>query len=120
MSESDAVAAVTREYFRSWFEGDADAMRAVLHPALSKRCAQEPGGPGLALEEDTASSMVESAGRGPRPQYEQWLAVIVLDVSGDIATVLVRSQPFVEYLHLGRFDGRWLVVNTLYVPTDRS
>jgi Putative lumazine-binding len=41
--------------------------------------------------------------------------VIVLDAFRDIATVKVRSAPFVEYLHLARFDNRWLIVNALYV-----
>jgi|SRR5690348_9570957 len=111
----DAITAVATEYFRSWFDGDAERMRSCLHPALSKRAPLEPGGPSLALDEDTSSSMVEHTGRGPRRQYEQWLDVTVLDSYEDIATVLVRSQPFVEYLHLARFDGRWLIVNALYV-----
>lgn len=110
-----AVAAVATEYFQSWFAGDGERMRAVLHPALSKRTPEHPGGPGLTLDEDTAESMVSDTARGPRTQYEPWQDVHVVDVAGDIATVVVRSQPFDEYLHLGRFDGRWLIINALYV-----
>lgn len=36
----------------------------------------------------------------------------------DIATVMVRSEPFVEYLHLARFADRWLIVNALYPVID--
>jgi hypothetical protein len=32
--------------------------------------------------------------------------------------VVVRSQPFDEYPHLGRFDGPWLIINALYVRHD--
>ena len=39
----------------------------------------------------------------------------MLDVFRDIATVMVRSEPFVEYLHLARFGKRWLIVNALYL-----
>jgi Putative lumazine-binding len=113
-----AVAAVATEYFQSWFAGDGERMRAVLHPALSKRTPQHPGGPGLTLDEDTAESMVSDTAQGPRTQYEAWQDVHVVDVAGDIATVIVRSQPFDEYLHLGRFDGRWLIINALYVRHD--
>lgn len=28
---------------------------------------------------------------------------------------MVRSEPFVEYLHLARFGDRWLIVNALYL-----
>jgi Putative lumazine-binding len=117
-SDAAAVAAVATEYFQSWFAGDGERMRAVLHPALSKRTPVHPGGPELTLVEDTAESMVSDTARGPRTQYEPWQDVHVIDVAGDIATVLVRSQPFDEYLHLGRFDGRWLIINALYVRHD--
>ena len=59
--------------------------------------------------------MVSDTARGPRTQYEPWQDVHVVDVAGDIATVVVRSQPFDEYLHLGRFDGRWRSSTPLYV-----
>lgn len=39
----------------------------------------------------------------------------VLNVFRDIATVMVRSEPFVEYLHLARFGDNWLIVNALYL-----
>lgn len=39
----------------------------------------------------------------------------VLNVFRDIATVMVRSEPFVEYLHLARFEDNWLIVNALYL-----
>ena len=73
---------------------------------------------GLTLDEDTAESMVSDTARGPRTQYEPWQDVHVVDVAGDIAAVVVRSQPFDEYLHLGRFDRRWLIINALYVRHD--
>jgi hypothetical protein len=58
------------------------------------------------------STLLNRLGGGSR--FEPWQEVIVLDVFGAIATVMVRSRPFVEYLHLARFDGRWLIVNALY------
>jgi hypothetical protein len=112
-----AITAVVTDYFQSWFLGEPERMRSALHPELRKRTPAQPGGSDLTLEEDTQASMVASAGRGPRPQYEHWQDVEVLDVSSDIATARVLSQPFVEYVHLARFDGRWLIVNTLYADT---
>ena len=39
--------------------------------------------------------------------------VTVVDVFHDVASVVVRSQPFVEYLHLARFGDQGLIVNPL-------
>jgi len=45
----------------------------------------------------------------------------VCDLSEHIASVVVRSVPFTEYLHLAKFGDRWLIVNALYrVPGDPS
>jgi len=49
----------------------------------------------------------------------------VVDVGG--ASPLARDLPLLiafavlaayTYLHLGRFDGRWLIINALYVRHD--
>lgn len=111
-----AVVEVATQYFESWFDGDPDRMREVLHPALAKRTAIEPGASALALDEDTAEGMVAYVGRGPRTDVERAQEVTVLDISKDMAAVKVVSVPFIEYLHLARFGDRWLIVNALYEP----
>jgi hypothetical protein len=51
--------------------------------------------------------------RGPK-EYSRDAEVRVLDVYDHIATVAVLSEPFMDYLHLARFGGRWLIVNVLW------
>ena len=51
--------------------------------------------------------------RRERANWRDGIQVRVLDVFRDIA-LMVRSEPFVEYLHLARFGDRWLIVNALY------
>jgi hypothetical protein len=52
-------------------------------------------------------------GRGPI-HISRDCDVRVLDVFRNIATVLVLSKPFMDYLHIARFGERWLIVNVLY------
>jgi putative lumazine-binding protein len=58
--------------------------------------------------------MVASAGRGPRDHIGRDLAISILDLADNVASVKVLSEPFVDYLHLARLDGRWSIVNVLY------
>jgi|SRR3954464_10329995 ketosteroid isomerase-like protein len=109
-----AVAEVATEYFQAWFAGDADRMRAVLHPHLAKRCHRSPGSDSLVLHEDPAETLIEDTTNGEGTNFEPSQEVTVCDVSDDIASVVVRSEPFVEYLHIARFGERWLIVNALY------
>lgn len=110
----DAVAAVATEYFQSWFAGDGERMRACLHPALAKRTPERPGSESLELHEDPTETLVADTASGEGTGFKPSQEVRVLDVFRDIATVMVRSEPFVEYLHLARFGHRWLIVNALY------
>jgi hypothetical protein len=110
----DAVAAVATEYFQSWFAGDGERMRACLHPALAKRTPERPGAESLDLHEDPTDVLVADTASGEGTEFEPVQEVTVLNVFRDIATVMVTSAPFVEYLHLARFGKRWLIVNALY------
>jgi hypothetical protein len=113
-ADVEAITAVATEYFQSWFAGDGDRIRACLHPELAKRTPREPGAALLALHYDPAESLVADTANGRGRAFDPAQEVTVLDVFRDIATVKVRSEPFVEYLHLARFGDRWLIVNALY------
>jgi hypothetical protein len=116
----DAVAAVATEYFQSWFAGDGERIRACLHPALAKRTPRQPGSPLLALHDDPVENLVADTASGEGTGFDPRQEVTVLNVFRDIATVMVRSEPFVEYIHLARFGDRWLIVNALYYVLDGS
>ena len=109
-----AVTAVATEYFQAWFAGDGERMRAVLHPHRAKRCHRAPGTDSMVLHEDPAETLIEDTASGEGTSFEPSQDVTVCAISGDIASVIVRSAPFDEYLHLARFGDRWLIVNALY------
>ncbi|HEU4673740.1 MAG TPA: nuclear transport factor 2 family protein [Candidatus Limnocylindrales bacterium] len=110
-----AVAAVATDYIEAWLDGDADRMARALHPALAKRSVATDGrDAGRGIDSLTASEMVEAtlAGRGRRHARE--FTVEILDAYRDVASVVVRSVPYVDYLHVARVDGRWQIVNVLW------
>jgi hypothetical protein len=69
----------------------------------------------LTLHEDPTEQLVRDTASGEGSAFDPSQEVVVLDVFRDIATVMVRSAPFVECLHPARFDRGWLIVNALYV-----
>jgi hypothetical protein len=112
MRDEDAIKSAVLDYFEGWFEGDAARMERALHPRLAKRSL----GNG-ALDEDTAEQMIEAtaAGRGKaRDQGERRIEIDVVEVYGKIATVVVHSHVYREYLHLARSGERWQIVNALW------
>ena len=112
MTDAEAIERTVRDYFEGWFDGDAARMERALHPGLAKRALREDG-----LDEDTAATMIRATadGRGTRDDPdERRVEVDVVEVYGTIATVVVHSPIYREYLHLGRTDEGWKIVNALW------
>ena len=43
----------------------------------------------------------------------------VLDVTAETAAVRLETPWFVDHFHMGRFDGRWVIVNALWHSKPR-
>jgi hypothetical protein len=113
-SESSVVTAIEEtvlDYFEGWYDADPERMARSLHPMLAKRTLS-----GGAVKSTTRERMVEltEAGEGRADGLERGLEVSVVDLHADIASVVVRSSVYREYLHLVRADGRWTIVNALW------
>jgi hypothetical protein len=115
-AERDAIVRAALDYFEGWFEGDADRMRRALHPDLAKRSPDDAPAPGE-LEKLTAQQMIQWTAEGvgkTRDLPDRRLEVAVDHVHREIATVTVRSNVYVEYLHLVRTPEGWKIVNALW------
>ena len=114
-TDEEAIRNVARAYLESWLDGDGERMLGALHADLAKRgleyaADRTPSG----VHHLTAEYLERSAANGPRPQFARTCEVTVLDVADSIASAKVVSEPFVDYLHLAKLDGRWSIVNVLY------
>ena len=110
--EAEAITAVVHDYFESWFDGDEARMDRALHPSLVKRRA------GDELGITTKERMLEltRAGEGKEDGVDRTLEMQVVDVHDDIATAVVRSAVYHEYVHLVRTREGWKIANALWEP----
>jgi hypothetical protein len=87
-------------------------MERALHPDLAKRSLD-----GDALDHLTAPEMIAATeeGRGKRRDPgKREIDVRVVEVCEEIATVVVHSNVYREYLHLARTREGWKIVNALW------
>jgi hypothetical protein len=111
------IAATAHDYFDGWFDGDVARMERALHRDLVKRSPQQDQASTLAFI--TAEQMIHWTSEGEGVQVasrltDRTIEVDVLDVKDDIASVLVRSEPYHEYLHLVRTRDGWKIANALW------
>ena len=110
------------DYFEGWYDADAVRMERALHPELAKRTVRhdEPGS--TTLSTVTAQRMIEQTGQGAGVDdgKDRTLEIEVLDVYGPVATALVRSAVYHEYVHLVEVGGEWRIANALWTYTQRA
>ena len=115
-----AIEACVRDYFEGWFYGDAARMARALHPELAKRSFGQTADRAPMLRTDSAAVMIQATaggdgrmragGRPPR--------IEIVDAGGGIASIVVRSEHYHEYLHLVETPDGWQIVNALWRWSD--
>lgn len=117
-SDQQLITEAVRDYFEGWFDGDADRMDRALHPGLAKRSLGQSDRDSPDLQTTTKDRMVEltaaGEGKGDAPGGDRRIAIEIIDLYGNIASVVVRSPVYREYLHLLRTDDGWKIVNGLW------
>jgi hypothetical protein len=115
-ADSAAIRAAATDYILGWYEADAPRMERSLSPALAKRIiVRDPATGKDALDNLSAKELVEATGTNERsPAARQRREVTILDIFQNIATVKLVAQDWVDYMHLGKIDGRWQIVNVMW------
>lgn len=117
-SEAVAIKQTALDYIEGWYEGNAERMEKALHPDLAKRIVRtNPQNSRSSLGQMSAMSLVQGtrAGGGKEtPKDKQQKDVTILDVFENAASVKVVASEWIDYLHIAKFNGRWVIVNVLW------
>jgi hypothetical protein len=121
-ADSAAIREAVIDYVDGWWTGDAERMARCLHPSLVKRRIFPHRDTGRSLmQSDTKNDLVEytrAGGGSDRPDEKGEVNVSILALDGDIATVVASSDRYVDYIHLARWNSRWVIVNVLWAFRD--
>jgi hypothetical protein len=110
--QQEEITRAVLDYFEGWYNADLERMDRALHADLVKRSPAEDDGATLTKDDMLAAC---ADGEGVRAA-DRWVEVDISDVCGDIASVVVRSAPYREYLHLVRTGDGWQIANALWLP----
>ncbi|MBA3351288.1 MAG: nuclear transport factor 2 family protein [Blastocatellia bacterium] len=116
-SEREAIRRAALNYAEGWYEGNADKMESSLHPDLAKRIVRTNDKGQSGLNQMSALSLVQGTRTGSgkqTPTAEQQKDVAILDVIGGAATVKLEMRDWVDYMHVGKFNGKWVIVNVFW------
>ena len=119
-SEADlaAIKQTALDYIEGYYEGNAERMERALHPELAKRIVRtDPNSGRSRLDQMSAMTLTQGTrarASSPTPKEKRQNDVTVLDVFENAASVKVVASEWIDYLHVAKFNGRWVIVNVLW------
>lgn len=116
-ADREAIKRTALNYAEGWYEGSAEKMESALSPDLAKRIARTNDRGQSSLGQMSAMTLVQMARGGSgktTPKEEQQKDVTILDITGGAATVKLEMRDWIDYMHIGKMNGKWVIVNVLW------
>ena len=114
---NDEITKTALDYIEGFYTGDAARMERALHPELAKRIVMTDPQGRSRLGQQSAMTLVQNTARGggkDTPADKRRDEVKILDIYESAASVRVRASSWVDYLHVAKSNGRWVIVNVLW------
>ena len=123
-TEREAVRQAALDYVEGVYEVDATRIERSVHPDLTKRGFYiKKGETAYSFSPMTFAELVNLAktynknGRVPKDAPKE---VIILDVLDQTASAKVVAVWGVDYMHLAKYDGKWMIVNILWQSPPKT
>lgn len=106
-------------YIEGWYKGDSERMAKALHPDMVKRIIRtiDSATNCQILSSTTADAMIRNTsigtGRGQKGS-KGLIAYSLLDQIETLAMVKLITEDFIDYLQLGKLNGKWKIINVLW------
>lgn len=117
VDDKAAITATALDYIEGWYEGNTERMERALSPDLAKRIVRTNDRGQSQILQMTAMGLVQSVKKGggkDTPKDRQQKDVTILDIFGNAATVKIIASDWIDYLHVAKSNGRWVIVNVLW------
>ena len=115
--DSSGIRAAALDYIEGWYAGNGDRMARALHPELAKRIMQSDTSGNVWIRDMGATELVRgtrSGGGSRTPAAQQRKDVHILDIFQNAASVRVDAATWIDYLHLVKWRGQWVILNVLW------
>ncbi|AKC88115.1 nuclear transport factor 2 family protein [Pseudoxanthomonas suwonensis] len=113
-----AIRSAALDYAEGWYSGDRERMARSLHESLAKR-AYLPDAAGKrmlnGMDKDELLAANRPANLERYRDAPRQAEVEILDRYGNAASVRLKMDGWVDYLHVVRDDqGQWRIINVLW------
>jgi Putative lumazine-binding len=117
-ADSSGIREAAMDYIQGWYEGNAERMQRALHPELAKRIIRSDPKTGRSMIQTmgalTLINSTKMGGGTSTPAARRRTDYRLLDIYENAAVARVDAGEWVDYLQLGKWYGKWVIVNVLW------
>jgi hypothetical protein len=122
-ADREAVRQAVLDYVEGVYEMKPERIERSVHPDLAKRGFMiRRGETAYSQSTMTFQQLIEVAktynkqGRVPKDAPKE---IVIYDVSDQTASAKLTAVWGIDYIHLAKYDGRWMFVNVLWQTPPR-
>ena len=113
MLDKEMIEKTALNYIEGWYEANQEKMQQALHPKLVKRRFVSKDE--IWVVDTPIMLNITAEGRGKLAENEEGRKdVTVLNITGKIASAMVVSNKFTDYLLMIKEEDQWKIVDALW------
>jgi hypothetical protein len=116
-ADSTGIRQAALDYIEGWYSVDSTRMARALHPELVKRILNSDRQGRSWIGNQGASQLIRGTANGggrETPEANRKTEVRILDIFQKAAVARIDAGPWIDYLQLVKWQGRWVILNVLW------
>jgi len=118
-ADHEAVRQAALDYVEGIYNVDPSRIERSVHPKLAKLGfyrppAAEAYNPGTAMTFERLIEIAKTFNKEGKLRKDAPKEITVYDVLDQTATVKLVAEWGIDYMHLAKFNGKWMIVNIIW------
>jgi len=118
-TDREAVRQAALDYVEGIYNVEPSRIERSVHPKLAKlgfyrAPTDDAYRPGSAMTFERLVEVAKNYNKGGKLPKDAPKEVTILDVLDQTASVKLVAEWGIDYMHLAKFDGKWMIVNVLW------
>src|SRR5688500_9614674 len=118
-ADREAVRQAVLDYVEGIYNAEPARIERSVHPNLAKLGFYRPPAeaayrPGRAMAFQQLLEIAKTYNKDGKLRKDAPKEIAIYDVLEQTATVKLTAEWGIDYMHLAKFDGKWMIVNVLW------
>ena len=124
-ADKEAVRQAVLDYVEGIYNVEPARIERSVHPGLAKLGFYRPPAdnafrPGSKMTFERLVEIAKTYNKDGKLPKDAPKEIVIFDVLDQTATAKLTAEWGIDYLHLAKFDGKWMIVNVLWQSPPKT